>query len=401
MHRHPVDAAGTLWYPCGVKRTRMMGLLAWAALLVAGVRAEPALSPVRVDFFREPGCADCAYVEAHVLPDLTARYEGQFDLIERDLNAESNYVALVATEERFKRRANATVYLLVDNRTLLAGVAEIEAGADRALVTAIAARQAGEVPGGLVVPPADAAVARRYADFTLGAVVLAGLADGLNICAITTLVFFMSVLAQVGASRRTRLALGLTFAGASYVTYFVIGLGLLEALHALRGFLVVRRVIELATVGVLVVLALLSFRDAWRYAHTGRAADVSLQLPAGIKRRIHTVLRRSVTVSSVVGAGLVAGVLVTVLEGVCSGQTYAPTLVLMGREGRYAAWGLLALYNALFVMPLLVVLALVSFGLKTEQLTDWTRKHVVPSKLLLGVVFLLLAAALLVLRRLV
>ena len=184
------------------------------------------------------------------------------------------------------------------------------------------------------------------------------------------------------------------------MTYFLIGLGLLQALHALKGFMILRTAIEVATMIALVVLAVLSFRDAWRYSRTGQAGDVSLQLPAGVKRRIHGVLRRSVTVANAFWAGLTAGVLVTVLEGVCTGQTYAPTLVLMGVEGRHGAWGLLALYNALFILPLLVVLALVSFGLRIEQLTTWTRKHVVPSKLLLGVVFLLLAALLLLLRRL-
>lgn len=386
-----------------VRRTRRLPWLLCAMLLAAGVKAasSPMPLPVRVDFFNEPGCADCAYVSKHVLPGLAARYAGHYDLIGRDLNETSNYVALVAAEERFGRRANATVYLLIDNRTLLAGVPEIEAGAERALSAALAARQTGQTPAAPAAPaPADA-LAHRYAGFTLGAVILAGLADGLNICAITTLVFFMSVLTQVGASQRIRLTIGLTFAAASYVTYFIIGLGLLEALHALRGFLVVRTVIELATVAVLVFLALLSFWDAWRYGHTGRATDVSLQLPAGIKRRIHAVLRRSMSVTSVVWAGLVAGVLVTILDGVCSGQTYAPTLVLMGRAGRVAAWWLLALYNALFILPLLVVLALVSFGLKMDRLTAWTRRHVVPSKMLLGLVFLLLAFALLALRRLV
>jgi len=69
-----------------------------------------------------------------------------------------------------------------------------------------------------------------------------------------------------------------------------------------------------------------------------------------------------------------------------------PTLVLMSREGGGSrAWGLLLLYNILFVVPLLAVFVLSALGVRSQRLVDWTRHHVVPSKLLLALVAFLLA----------
>jgi len=94
--------------------------------------------------------------------------------------------------------------------------------------------------------------------------------------------------------------------------------------------------------------------------------------------------------------GALAGGLVTVLESVCTGQVYLPTLVLMVREGGFnlrVLW-LLLLYNALFVLPLVVTLLLTWRGLRTERLLEWSRRNVVPAKLALAALFMGLAVLL-------
>jgi len=52
---------------------------------------------------------------------------------------------------------------------------------------------------------------------------------------------------------------------------------------------------------------------------------------------------------------------------------------------------LLLLYNVLFVLPLVIVFIAVYFGLKTETLLLWSRRNVVVSKTLLGLLFILMA----------
>jgi len=157
------------------------------------------------------------------------------------------------------------------------------------------------------------------------------------------------------------------------------------------GFPVLKRIIDACMIALLGIFAFMSFRDALRFQKTGNPGDVSLQLPDGIKARIHAVMREGIGARSLVAGGAVVGVLVTVLESVCTGQMYVPTLVVMAKNGISKAWGYLLLYNLMFMVPLVTVFILTYFGLRTPTLLDWSRKNVVTSKVLLGLVFVLLA----------
>ena len=223
------------------------------------------------------------------------------------------------------------------------------------------------------------------------------MSDGLNPCAFATIVFLTSLLATGGRSGRAVFLGGFAFCLASFATYLLIGLGLLSALRRLEGFGGVRTVVEWGTVAILAVLGALSLLDAWRYGRTGDARTVWLQLPDSVKHRIHRFALARWGGPAVFGTGLVCGAGVTVLESVCTGQMYLPTLVFMSRDGGGCrAWSLLLLYNILFVVPLFAVFILGALGVRNQRLVDWTRRHVVPAKLLLATVFLALAVLLLI-----
>jgi hypothetical protein len=147
---------------------------------------------------------------------------------------------------------------------------------------------------------------------------------------------------------------------------------------------------------LLVGFAALSFLDAWRFHQTGNPSSVTLQLPDRIKDRIHRTMKAGLRYNRLLPAVFVVGILVTALESVCTGQVYVPTLALLARaEGPASRWFvLLLLYNLMFILPLAVLLVLVWRGLGTPRLLAWSRRHVVPAKILLGLLFLALAAIL-------
>jgi hypothetical protein len=210
-------------------------------------------------------------------------------------------------------------------------------------------------------------------------VVAAGLADGINPCAISTLVFFMSMLAVARVKGRGLLLMGSAFCLASFATYTALGFGLLRAIHTLSVFPYAQEGLRWIMVAVLGVLAILSVMDAVRFRRTGDPHQVMLQLPRRVKDRIHTVIRSRLHSHSLVLGGLTVGALVTLLESVCTGQVYVPTLVVIIRGGHAAGreWAYLLLYNTMFIVPLVLAFVLAYAGLRTEAFLRWSRSNVV------------------------
>jgi len=376
-----------------------IAFLAWVAMLAPcwaqtnSVAASATLPPVTVEYFFEVGCPECERIQREILPELDRRYSTYCAVNTLDVSSETNYLKLVAYQNRFGITKNEPVSMVVRGSEMLNGFDAIRNGlfpaVDRALVAALAAEQAGSD-----APPATAAadrgaVSRRVREFTLAGVMAAAVVDSINPCAIATLVFFISLLsaARIGAKRM--LLAGGAFVAACFVTYLAIGVGLLHVLYRLTGVRALRLTVDAVMIAAMTVFAALSFRDAWRYRRTGKSADVSLKLPEGIQRRIHEIMRRGLRKRSLILGGLGIGAAVTALESVCTGQVYVPALVLMIKSGesvgRSAAY--LVAYNVVFVLPLGILLALTCLGTSTPVLVDWSRRNVVFSKVLLGLFF--------------
>ena len=83
----------------------------------------------------------------------------------------------------------------------------------------------------------------------------------------------------------------------------------------------------------------------------------------------------------------------SIFEFACTGQVYLPTLAYLVRVRRQAsAVGLLVLYNACFILPLLVVFTASWLGVSSARVTALFQKRMGAVKLGLAAVFLGLAA---------
>jgi hypothetical protein len=371
-----------------------------AGMMLASVSNQTAsitsdIPPVAISYFYEPGCKECTTVSNEVLPELRARFEGFYRLNGLDIGVKSNYLSLVRYQEKFKSTKNEPVCMVVDGKCLFNGLKEIQTGLQDAVDMCIAARLERSVPVDNTDKPKDddKMLTTRLDRFTLSAVIMAGFLDGINHCAISTIVFFMSLLTVSKLHGKAFLLMGIPFCIASFLTYFLIGLGLLRVFHSLSGFTYIRSVLNITIICVLVVLAILSFRDGFLYWRTSNPRDVAVKLPGTITTKIHGIMRSGITGRSLITGGLITGALVTALEGVCTGQVYVPTLVMLAKSGQEQgrAVSYLLVYNLVSDIPLITILILTYFGMKTQTLLEWSKKNVVISKLLLGVFFLAMA----------
>ena len=364
------------------------------------------LRRILVEYFFAPGCAACKEVGEVILPQFTNRFAQSIDFRKLDVTVATNYLRLVKMQERRRVRSNEPVSIYVDETIPLLGLDDIRNNLERI----VEERLKGEQTAALDIAPIfveeddqndepPKVLSGRLHSFTVPAILLAGLVDGVNPCAFATIVFFITLLAVAGVRGHRLLLVGAAYTLAVFGTYLMLGFGVLRILQMVTGWTVLATVLRWFMIAALIVLAFASFRDAWVFARTGRAADVSLQLPDPFKRKIHEIMRTRLNLSALFLSTLVIGFLVTILEAACTGQVYLPTLVVLSRypETQDKALSLLALYNLMFVLPLIAITVAALLGTRNQYLLDWSRKNVVWGKTLMGLLFIGLAGILMLL----
>ncbi len=212
-----------------------------------------------------------------------------------------------------------------------------------------------------------------FGGLTIPAVLGAGFADGFNPCAFALLVLFATyTLTLVNAvtaagtptieARRRLLGAGSLYVGAVFVTYFVIGLGLLSFLGWLGRDHLVARAASILALG----MALWMLKDVFL-----PGVGPSMMAPGGTHARMQKAMERG----GLAGM-LIAGVLVGICTVPCSGAMYLQiTAVLHASGGGATGFALLGLYNIAFIVPLLILLLAVSNRRVLGQLGRWNRAN--------------------------
>jgi len=349
--------------------------------------------PVQLDLFFSPGCEECELVKVEVLPEIDDLFTHQYELHVHDLTKAETIPLLLAYQERCGNNQNGKVAIVVDHSIFISGHDVISTELVDCVNGALIQRQ---IPGWILPDVPDVSkeattrrVEKRIRATTLTAVIAGGITDGFNPCAISTLIFFISILAVSKVDRKVRLLVGVSFIVASFLVYMAIGFAFVKALRSLPNFEMVSNVFEIIIGLCMVPLAYLSFRDAFRFRKSERPADVTLQIPKKIKNHIHSYMKSRLGVGGPIIGGFITGAGVTVLESVCTGQGYLPVLTLMLKDNvsDVTAWGLLATYNLLFILPLTIVFICFHRGMEITALISWSKRNLVITKVFLGIFF--------------
>jgi cytochrome c biogenesis protein CcdA len=206
---------------------------------------------------------------------------------------------------------------------------------------------------------------------TLTAVVVAGLADGLNPCAFTVLLLFITALlaaaqaraVEGAASLRARIiGLGSIYIASVFLTYLTIGIGLLSVAS-----LFTQRHLP-ARLGAVLAIALgLWMMKDYFLPELG----LRLEAPASVGRWARASAQRA-TVPALVAGGILIGLCTLP----CSGAIYLAVLSLLAAQpSAVVGFGYLVLYNALFVLPLVLILLLGSTRPMLNCLAHWNLHH--------------------------
>ena len=204
---------------------------------------------------------------------------------------------------------------------------------------------------------------------TLTTILFTALVDSINPCAIGVMILLLSTL-LVTKQKDRMVKIGLLYIGSVFITYFVLGFGVLAFLSQIP--LWVAEYISIF-VGILVVIAgLLEMKDYFWYGE-----GISLHIP---KKYVKGIQTRMQNVS--VGTVIFLGAFVAAVELPCTGGPYLAILLILKDSFSWAmivsldpaflgAIVLLVIYNIIFVMPLIVILLMVLFGVKIQNVQNW------------------------------
>ena len=219
----------------------------------------------------------------------------------------------------------------------------------------------GRLGASMLTPPAA----------TLPTVVVAALLDSINPCAFTLLLIFIASVTTFlqtveGKSlQETRSVLyryGAVYIGAIFFTYLILGLGFLKVSSFFAGNHLGSRLAAL----VAVLLGLWMVKDALL-----PEVGLRLQAPKRVGVLVQQLARRA-TLPGMVGLGVLVG-LCTVP---CSGAVYLSVLAMLSLQQTFLqAFAYLTLYNALFVLPLGVILVAASARPTLNRVARWNLHH--------------------------
>jgi cytochrome c biogenesis protein CcdA len=381
-----------------------VSLPAWEDLVDSLVRDEPTPTlaatevvpqeeekPIHMAYFEQAGCQECARtsydlkVVGEQYPQLVVESFSMEESEAKTLNEWLSEKYGVPEEKRL-----STPMLFVGQDVLIGA----EATLSNLLTIVGRYAESGAEPTWEDFDQAQAeqSLVDRFQSFGVLTVLGAGLIDGLNPCAFATLIFFISYLAFTGRRGRDILFVGIAFAFGVFLTYLLVGVGLLKLVQSLSFFTSLGRWVYLLTALLCVVLAVLTFRDYLK-VRQAEATEMTLKLPMGLRRRINKVIREGTQVRAFVAMAFVTGFVVSLLELACTGQVYLPTImfVLSVPELASQAFLSLVLYCLMFILPLIVVFVLSYFGTTSQQLGEFLNRHTSTIKFATGLVFVGLA----------
>ena len=205
---------------------------------------------------------------------------------------------------------------------------------------------------------------------TIPLVIASALIDSINPCAFSVLIFLLISIVTL-ENRRGILMVGGVYIAAVFIFYLLSGFGLFT-LVSLSGF---SRALSLIGATVAVVLGVISVLDVLR-----NRDEFLLVIPASKKEQIE----RYISTASL-PAAFVLGIFVGIFELPCTGGIYLAILGLMSRNYTLME-GLpyLVLYNFIFVLPLILILLLVSYGVAPERANVWRVRHRRTLRLIVG-----------------
>ncbi|MBF0479116.1 MAG: hypothetical protein HQL26_06500 [Candidatus Omnitrophica bacterium] len=382
-------------------------LIVSVVLLTCAFAANAQTAPVNkrtLIVFHSELCSSCVLTKERVMPGIEKEFKDKinFDYRETSENLD-NYKLLISLKEKYHFNLGDDLPVFYAEGQFINGENDLE-NRLRGFINKLIASPVKEEGA---VESVD--LVQHFKSFTFWAIIGVGLIDGLNPCAITVIVFFMSFLAFRGYRKREIAVIGLIFIGSVYLTYVLIGIGIFGFLYQMQGFWLISKIVNI-TVGLISILfSGYAIYDFIQFRKSNSTDEMFLHLPKSVRDLIHKVIRtqykkedpkvseENKNLFGLAVTALITGFLVSVLEAVCVVKIYLPTIVfvLKTTQMKGLALAYLLVYNLLFILPLLIIFGFALAGTTSEKFAKLLKGNLGAIKILMALMFLFLGIILL------
>ena len=221
-------------------------------------------------------------------------------------------------------------------------------------------------------------------NITLPLVLSTGLLDSLNPCAISLLLIYIALMFTLEKGRKAILVFGAFYIGAIYITYFLLGLGLLRVFHL---FGVPGLILQIGA-WLAILFGILNLKE-----YFFPNLPVHIRMPYSVRQKANDIAYKAS-----IPAAVMLGVLVGITEFPCSGAVYLTIVAyLQAKETLLSGALYLAIYNLMFVLPLMIIYLVASNRIIVEKIINTQEKLGKKMHLILAALMLALGTFLIVL----
>jgi len=207
----------------------------------------------------------------------------------------------------------------------------------------------------------------------------AALADSINPCAFAVMLLLLTTILSKTQSHKKALLAWLLFSLAVFITYFLLGIGVLHLLGNFKSLFRLKRIVGI--VGLLVGLA--NLKDYFWYGKR-----FIMEVPLSRRPLMMKIIKK---VFSPIGA-FVVGVLVSLFLLPCASWPYLTILWYLSSEQQILnlrGYIYLTVYNIIFVLPMVFIAGLIGFGYSTaDKIAKFKNKNTRLIHLIVGLLMI-------------
>jgi cytochrome c biogenesis protein CcdA len=322
-------------------------------------------SAVTVEYFYDPACQKCAKA-SHVIDNVVNSYGDGVSF------SKHNVLVDEGLELARKYKLPGVPSVVINGQQLIAyGDYDGDIGKlEELLRTAIDEAS---------TPEAKGTIAGKDIILSVPSVFVVGFLAGFNPCLLAILAFIASVTLATTGKRRNVLLIVAMFSLGIFVTYLIVGIGLLSIIQqsaALQGTI---------TNIIVAVVGLLGIWHVYDAYHLTKNKDSSFYTPKAFVR-----LTEKVTEKVSLHAAFFIGALFSLIKAPCVGAVYFVILDMV-RSGDGSGIMYLAAYNFGVVLPVLIIGGGIAFGLNPEKVEKFRKEKRAVMRLVTGITLLVIA----------